>query len=591
MVKEAMLRKNSIFIKIVLLMLAGILIISFVLMLASSSISERILLNQVVQSASANMKLTKDDLTDYNAQVVAMMVQINRSKEFKQYITQQASTSLEQAHLVMSLGKYMELNKDNFNPDNSHIIVSALPGTGGRHYSSNSLKWYNIPHNIVSDFMRVDGAIPNRILYHSSPDLFNETVPYDNFIFATKPLIDRSGWMYGYAVVLMDELNIYNKFKPYISKGITISLIASDGTVLSSSVKESISKRSSELLASAVNASKQSGGIGSDPELKQTYISYYLPEFDAYLLEEIDQPTAFAPLYRIASDIFKVVCIVLAISLPFVYSLSRRITQPLYKLVGTMQSSKGDDLKLHPLQEGGGYETNVLTKAYNRMVKEIDQHTEKLVHEQQERRKADLNALQMQINPHFLYNTLSSIKYLAKMHRSDQVDQTIDSLISMLQSTLGSTEDEVTLENELATLRHYVYINQIRYGEGIKVHYEIAEDCMGLLVPKLIVQPFVENAFFHAFPGSGSGNIHIFARRLDERLMLEIMDDGIGMSGTAEEEKKTRKHRLSGIGINNVHDRIRLLFGSSYGADIESEEGYGTAIRITLPLRGEAKAG
>src|SRR5690606_35410022 len=213
----------------------------------------------------------------------------------------------------------------------------------------------------------------------------------------------------------------------------------------------------------------------------------------------------------------------------------RRITRPLSQLVKTMQTSKGDNLNFHPLKEGDSYETNVLTKAYNRMIREIDQYTDKLVYEQQERRKADLNALQMQINPHFLYNTLSSIKYLAKMHRTDEVDQTIDSLISMLQSTLGSTEDMVPVETEIETLKHYVFINRIRYGEQIGVHYAIAEDCSQLLVPKLIIQPFVENAFFHAFPGTASGNIHIFIRRLEERLMIEIMDDGVGMSSTVEQ--------------------------------------------------------
>ncbi|OXM13920.1 sensor histidine kinase [Paenibacillus herberti] len=580
-----MLRKNSIFIKIVILMLSGILILSFVLMLASSSISERILLNQVVQSASANMKLAKDDLVNYNTEVVNMMIQINRSKEFKNYITKPAVTSLEQANLVLALGKYIDLYKDYLSPENSHIIVSALPGTGGRHYSSNSLKWDKIPQDIVSTYMTVDGAIPNTIRYNGSSNLFNETVRYSNYMFATKPLIDRNNWMYGYVVVVMDELNIAQKYKPYVSEGITISLISSSGTVLSSSIKESINKQNIPLLGNAKRASQQQSGIWSDGDNKQTYISYYLPQFDAYLLEEIDQLTAFAPLYKISSEIFKVVGVVLVISLLFVYSFSKRITQPLYKLVKTMQSTKGDNLKFHPLQEGGGYETNVLTKSYNRMIKEIDQYTDKLVYEQNERRKADLNALQMQINPHFLYNTLSSIKYLAKMHRSDQVDQTINSLISMLQSTLGSTEDQITLEAEIETLKHYVFINQIRYGEQFRVHYEIAEECLPLLVPKLIIQPFVENAFFHAFPGHSSGNIHLFARQLDDELTIEIMDDGIGMPSTMEDVKEKKKHRLSGIGINNVHDRIRLLFGPSYGVQIESEEGYGTVIRMRLPAR------
>jgi len=580
-----LLRKNSIFIKIVLLMLSGILIISFILTFASSTIAERILLKQVVQSASANMNLMKDDLLGYNDQVANTMLQINSSNAFKNYITKPATTSLEHINLVIDLGKHIDLYKDYFSPENSHIIVSALPGQGGRHYSSNALKWDKIPQDIVAKYMTVDGEIPNRIQYYSSSDLFADSVPYDNYIFATKPLVDgRTNEMYGYAAVVMDEQNIYRKYSPYISEGVHISLIAANGTVLSSSIKPSISTAEPVLLNTAVNASGQQGGIWTDADNKMTYISFFLPQYNAYLIEEIDQLAAFAPLYTIAGDIRKVVSVVLVLSMVFVYFITKRITGPLNKLVKTMQSSKGDSLIAHPLQESGSYETNVLAKTYNRFIKEIEQYTERLIIEQQERRKADLNALQMQINPHFLYNTLSSIKYLAKMNRTDEVDRMINSLISMLQSTLGSTEDQVTLRTEIDTLKHYVYINQIRYGENFNVHYDIAEDCASLFVPKLILQPFVENAFFHAFPGYASGNIHLFARRLEDDFIIEVMDDGIGMQDVNETINGNKKQHLSGIGINNVNGRIQLLFGPKYGVHIESEPGYGTVVRIRLPI-------
>lgn len=579
-----MLRKNSIFIKMLILMLSGITIISFVLIVASSNIAERILLNQVVRNASANMNIAKDELLRYNDQVVNAMLQINSSHEFKDYITKPANTTLEQINLAITLGRYIDVYKEYLSPEKSHIIVSGLPGEGGRHYSSNALKWDKIPQDIVSTYMTIDGNIPNRISYHSSPDLFAETVPYDNYIFATKPLVDSStGWMYGYAAVVMDEQNIKQKYNAYIAKGIHISLISSDGTILSSSDKDSISKRDPERLSLAAQAASQQDGVWTESEDKETYISYYLPEFNAYLLEEINQRAAFAPLYSLSAEIFKVVSVVLVISLVFVYFLSRRITHPLNKLVKTMKTSKGNNLIFHPLEENGSYETNILAKTYNRLIKEIDQYTERLVHEEQERRKADLNALQMQINPHFLYNTLSSIKYLSKMHHTVQVDQTIDSLISLLQSTLGSTEDMVTVDTEIESLKHYVFINRIRYGEQIGVHYEIAEDCRQLLVPKLIIQPFVENAFFHAYPGYVSGNIHIFIHRFEEHLIIEIMDDGVGMKYAEDQVNEKKRHHLSGIGISNVHGRIQLLFGPQYGVHIQSEEGYGTAVKITLP--------
>ncbi|MNY48889.1 Sensor histidine kinase YpdA [compost metagenome] len=129
-----------------------------------------------------------------------------------------------------------------------------------------------------------------------------------------------------------------------------------------------------------------------------------------------------------------------------------------------------------------------------------------------------------------------------------------------------------------------MYIKQIRYGDQISVHYEIEENCLQLLVPKLILQPFVENAFFHAFPGYPSGNIHIFIRRQEDLVIIEVIDDGVGMSAIEDQVNERKQQHLSGIGINNVHGRIQLLFGAPYGVRIESELGYGTVIRIMLPI-------
>src|SRR5690606_30921133 len=281
------------------------------------------------------------------------------------------------------------------------------------------------------------------------------------------------------------------------------------------------------------------------------------PEFDAYLLQEIDGNIAFAPLKKIAYRIAEVVIIVLLLIIISVYLLTRKITKPLYELVDTMQNAKVDSLQSHPLQEGVSYEIKVVTKTYNHLVKEIDLYTNRLMVEQNERRKADLSALQMQINPHFLYNTLTSIKYLAKMNRIDDVDRTITSLSTMLQNSIGTTEDVITVQHEIENLKHYVYINQIRYGDQIQVHFEVQRECQQLLVPKLIIQPFVENAFFHAFPGAKKGNIYVFVRQNEQRLLIEVLDDGVGAEAAAQYMKK---RPVSGIGIENVHHRIVLLY-------------------------------
>ncbi|MNW57641.1 Sensor histidine kinase YpdA [compost metagenome] len=138
-------------------------------------------------------------------------------------------------------------------------------------------------------------------------------------------------------------------------------------------------------------------------------------------------------------------------------------------------------------------------------------------------------------------------------------------------------------------LRHYVLINHIRYGERIRVNYFVAPDCMQYHVPKLMIQPFVENAFFHAFNVKEEGVIHVLISRDNRRLICEVVDNGDGMDmdtlDNLEKKQTTGSCQLfSGIGVKNVHDRIRLLYGEEFGVELTSRPGEGSRVKITLPL-------
>lgn len=574
-----MFKRNSIFMKFFIVVLAATLIVSVLLTLAASQISERILLAQTKQNAKMNLQLVREDLLKYNEQIVNTMVQINVSDAFKQYLTKPAESTLEQLNIVINLGRYIDTYKDYLSPDNTHFIVAGVGLNKDRNYSSNALKWDKVPPNIIEDFMVEDGLIVQKVMYHGSQHIFNETVPYDHYIFATKPLMDRLK-MYGYTIVIMDEATIYERYSSYLTPGSNISFVASDGYILSSSQRELTSTLDANLLEHAVIADNEQY-FGMKTKAGYTYLSLYIPEFDAYLLQEIDQNVAFAALRAIGYRIAQFV-LALSVAIMFVvYFITRRITKPLYELVETMQSTRADALQSHPLQEKTSYEIKAVTKTYNHLIKEIDNYTRQVMYEQNERRKADLSALQMQINPHFLYNTLTSIKYLAKMNRIDDVDRTITSLSAMLQNTIGTTEDVISVHHEIENLKHYVYINQIRYGDQIQVHFDVQPDCEQLLVPKLTIQPFVENAFFHAFPGAKKGNIYVFVRQQEQRLLIEVLDDGVGAEAAAQTLKK---RPVSGIGIDNVHHRIVLLYGPKYGVSMNSSSEYGTAIKISLPI-------
>ncbi|MNJ36312.1 Sensor histidine kinase YpdA [compost metagenome] len=350
----------------------------------------------------------------------------------------------------------------------------------------------------------------------------------------------------------------------------------------------------------------------------QLMLAQYLPSYDFYLINMIDQQMVLGQMVNTRSVVLICLAIVM-VALIVVFLISRKMTRSLTLLA--RQMSKVTRRNFHNyVQVSGGYEIRELGRAYNYMLDEIHEYVGKLVETQKGQRKAELAALQQQINPHFLYNTLTSVKFLVQQGNKERAVETIHALISLLQNTISNVSETITVEQELKSLKDYVFINHVRYGERIRVNYFVAPDCADYQVPKLMIQPFIENAFFHAFNVKGEGVIHVLIAKEGQKLLCEIVDNGDGMDmaafeleyGTeaknlpqqtiqtprgeraqgmkgkreAHEQIKAKGSRklFSGIGVANVNDRIRLLYGDEYGVTITSRIGEGTRIRITLPL-------
>lgn len=574
---------KTIFSKVMLLTIISILSVSSIIVTSSLLIAEKILLNQVVHNAYTNLTHAHTGLLDYNTEVLTAISKIQDSSAFKNYLTTKNPTNIEQLNLVIELGQYIDAHQTTLQQPYAHLIVSGIGGYSHRHYVSNGLKWDLTTSDIIKKYMTVDGKIPNKILYHGYQEAIKTILPSQNYIFATKPLINPFNRnIYGYVAVIIDELDLYSKYSAYVGEGTNISIISSDGIILSSSDKPSISTSNPPLLELAQKTASEESSVYTDDKNKTTTFSLYLPFYDAYIIETIDQKIAFSSLYKIDYYIFIILAIILIFVFFIIRSICKRITTPLTKLIDTMHSTSCSDLQIQPLVKNRGtLEINLLTEAYNRMVNEIHRYVSELLSEQKRCRSAELSALQMQINPHFLYNTLSSIKYLSKSGSTLEVDQTIDCLIAMLQNTIGTTSELITLQEEFETLESYIYISQMRYGNHIHVDYSIPPDCMNIKLPKLLIQPFIENAFFYAFSGRDSGRITLFITHTKELLTIEIMDNGIGMDMTTSSIPFRRGH--SGIGIKNVDERIKLLYGSQYGVTIQSDLGYGTSVILRLP--------
>lgn len=269
--------------------------------------------------------------------------------------------------------------------------------------------------------------------------------------------------------------------------------------------------------------------------------------------------------------------------------VSSRITNPIIRLERKVKKFEEGIRNIDFSTEVGSYEVKHLGKAINSMVKQMDLLMDNIVKEQEIKRKTELDALQAQINPHFLYNTLDSIVWMIESERYDGATTMVISLARFFRISLSKGRNVITLRDELLHVENYLTIQNIRYKNRFNYKVEGEEDILECASIKLIVQPLVENAIYHGMEFmDGDGEILVKAYKNNNKISIDVIDNGLGMTEEIVETllngNNKRKGNGSGIGLRNVNERIKLYFGNEYGLEIFSEPDEGTTIRINLPI-------
>lgn len=289
-------------------------------------------------------------------------------------------------------------------------------------------------------------------------------------------------------------------------------------------------------------------------------------------------------------NLFYIVIILLVFAFFSSFYLSNLITRPIKKLMKNMTLvQQGKFVNLPDVKSND--EIGLLSARFEQMSAELNRLVERIYKEQEEKTEAEIRALQAQINPHFLYNTLNSLKWIASMQRSDKIVEMTEALISILRYSSKNESRLVPIREELAHINHYFTIQKVRYFNKIVVSYEIDESLLEFSVLKLSIQPLVENAIFHGVADlDEEGIITIIVAACGEKdIAITVSDNGKGM----DEEKAFRLKRqligldegTGGIGVSNVHSRIRRVFGVGYGITFHSKEGIGSSFTMTIPKR------
>jgi len=321
----------------------------------------------------------------------------------------------------------------------------------------------------------------------------------------------------------------------------------------------------------------------------------------------LEQPNwrivTYIPLSQLYQEVYAlrwriiIVCLVVFVAISLLGWLAASdIVKPIYALVKQMEKIQaGETQALVDVdrQDELGY----LGQVYNKMVEDMNHLMNSIYREQITRKEAELKALQSQMNPHFLFNTLESVNWMAQMNNVPEISDTVSNLSSLIEANIGRDSRLITLSEEIAYIDQYIAIVKRRLEDRLEFHEIIDQNVLHVRIPRLLIQPLVENAVYHGIERvRRKGIIELKAESEDDKLIISVYDNGVGIS-TEELDKRSDTlsmdddayfkmigKRGKSIGIENVNRRIKLFYGQEYGLKLESGEGQYTRVTASIPL-------
>ncbi len=267
--------------------------------------------------------------------------------------------------------------------------------------------------------------------------------------------------------------------------------------------------------------------------------------------------------------------------------ISRLITVPIKNLLTSMKGVEKGDFKIVEMNVGND-EIGKLKDGYNMMILEIENLIDRVVYEHKLKRKIELDILQSQIKPHFLYNTFDSIKALALIGRNEDVYTMLKALGSFYRTSLSKGSEVISIGEEIEVVKNYITIQKMRFGNIVNVDYEVDEEIRSYKILKLVLQPLVENALSHGIQSKGEeGNIIIKAKKHEKYVILTVEDNGIGMEADQVQVVLDRNYESSnlGFGLKGTIERLRIFYGKDDLCTIQSQKDIGTKIIISIPIK------
>ncbi|CAM4124266.1 sensor histidine kinase [Paenibacillus alkaliterrae] len=403
----------------------------------------------------------------------------------------------------------------------------------------------------------------------------------------------------GMLVISLDEQSVARMLKQSVIEGDDYTmLVDSEGRILSSGTNSSMNGSLEDFLPGLMPFTKTTGSVNyGEQASKKTILYLTVPDVNWTLVRAIPYAEYRSQnRYVLALTAVSVGLAGLLIASLVVFFV-KRVTRPLLMLTHFLKDTDPEE-PIQPYPVESMDEVGQLVRSYNKLGGRIERLTEQVKHNESLKKEADMQALQAQINPHFLYNTLSSIHWMALMNEDMKTANMVGSLSDFLRFSLNKGAPYCPVEQEIAHARHYANIQSIRYPDKFEIRFFVDPAMHGRMMLKLLLQPLIENALIHGIQKrEGKGVIHVHAVMQGATMNFVVDDTGTGMEPDRLSDVLSRLYppddreqpiEQGSYGLRNVHQRLLLHYGNEAGLTIESMEGIGTRVTFTIPVMEES---
>ncbi|WP_346043744.1 sensor histidine kinase [Paraclostridium tenue] len=448
-------------------------------------------------------------------------------------------------------------------------------GENGLTYSTYSKSKYDM-QNIKNEkwYEKILKANGKTVLINTYKDE-NGIGPYKNIFKMGRVIKDLiTNETLGILIMDISETMLYDRYSDMIDEGTSIYIVDSNKKIISSRDKRLIGSNYEKV----IKQNKTSDVFGENIKIVSN-----IDEYGWSIIQEIPSNMMTEVSNKIAQSTFFIIALISIPALIITYKISLWITNPILNMKNKMDEVMSGNLKAK-VNVDRSDEIGKLQSSFNSMVSWLDSSIENIKKYEKQKRVAELSFLQAQINPHFLYNTLSGIRFLVSMNKTEIAEEMLYRFTKLLRSILPKASEMISLEEELENIKNYVELQKMRYPDCFEVTYEVSDNIKDFKVPSFILQPIIENAILYSMEKENNkGSISLIGYKDKDGIKIVIKDNGIGMSKEKLKNVLNKEASVNRVGVINVHERIQLNYGQNYGLKIDSTKGEGTKITFILP--------